>query len=105
MAEQKADEGARGREAGPEQGSGTMAAELMRHTQDMTNDVLHHAPKAASDLAQHAQNLGGDFAQHSRVAAGDVRRETPILMGHLKENILGWFKTEEHGGHGKHPHR
>lgn len=105
MADQAADASARGRQGGFEQGSGTAVAEVMRHAQDMTNDVLQHVPRAAGDVARQAQGLGSEVAAHSRTAAEDVLRETPILMGHLKENILGWFRPKEHGGHGNHPHR
>lgn len=83
MANQTTVETTRERESGTEQDSGVESVEVMRHAQDMTNDVLYHMPKAA----------------------GDVLRETPILMGHLKENILGWFRPKERGGHGNHPHR
>ena len=80
MANQTTVEPTRERESGTEQDSGVESVEVMRHAQDMTNDVLYHMPKAAGD-------------------------ETPILMGHLKENILGWFRPKERGGHGNHPHR
>lgn len=95
MAEQKAEQDATQWESGTEQKPDNMATEVVRHAQDMTNDVMRHVPQAAGDVAQHAQDLTGEFAQHSRVAADDVIRETPILMGHVWDHIVGWFKVDK----------
>lgn len=70
-----------------------MAADMLRHAQDMTSEVFRHGPEAAGDVLAHAQDMTDDVLHHSRVAAGDVKRETPILIGHVWETLGDLFGT------------
>lgn len=72
-------------------GSSDMAAEVLRHAQDMTDDIFRHGPEAAGDVKAHVQDMTGDVLHHSRVAAGDVKRETPVLIGHFWETLGDLF--------------
>lgn len=68
-----------------------MAAEVLRHAQDMTSDIFRHGPEAAGDVKAHVQDMTDDVIRHSRVAAGDVKREAPVLIGHVWETLGDLF--------------
>lgn len=81
-----------------DEGGPDMAAEVLRHAQDMTSDIFRHGPEAAGDVKTHVQDMTGDVLHHSRVAADDVKRETPILMGHVWDHIVDWFRVDKPDG-------
>lgn len=95
MAEQRTDQEPAQKAPIEDEDGSDMAAEILRHAQDMTSDIFRHGPEAAGDVKTHVQDMTDDVLHHSRVAAGDVKRETPVLMGHVWDHIVDWFKVDK----------